>query len=116
MIVGMGAPLGHEGAPKQVGAVFGNLIASLQGLSDEQRRLLVAIGAGAGMAAVYSVPLGAAMFAPEVLRGALALRLVLPALAASTIATEVASLVVPNAPLYQAPHYEITPSAYLSGS
>src|SRR5579872_1536667 len=53
VIVGMGVPLGREGAPKQFGAVFGNLFASLQTLSDEQRRLIVAIGAGAGMAAVY---------------------------------------------------------------
>ena len=48
VIVGMGAPLGREGAPKQFGAVFGNLVSSLQKLSDEQRRLMVAIGAGAG--------------------------------------------------------------------
>ena len=83
VIVAMGAPLGREGAPKQFGVVFGNLFSSLQKLSDEQRRLIVAIGAGAGMAAVYSVPLGGALFALEVLRGALALRLVVPALAAA---------------------------------
>ena len=103
VIVGMGAPLGREGAPKQFGAVFGNLFSSLQKLSDEERRLVVAIGAGAGMAAVYSVPLGGALFALEVLRGTLALRLVIPALAAALIATETASFVVPNVPLYTVP-------------
>ena len=36
--------------------------------------------ASAGMAAAYGVPLGGALFALEVLRGMLALRLVLPAL------------------------------------
>ena len=113
VIVGMGAPLGREGAPKQFGAVFGNLCSSLQKLSDEQRRLMVAIGAGAGMAAVYSVPLGGALFALEVLRGALALRLVVPALAAALIATKAASFVVPNAPLYTVPVYPISPDTYL---
>ncbi len=113
VIVGMGAPLGREGAPKQFGAVFGNLLSSFQKLSDEQRRLIVAIGAGAGMAAVYSVPLGGALFALEVLRGALALRLVIPALAAALIATETASFVVPNAPLYFVPVYAISPDVYL---
>jgi chloride channel protein, CIC family len=113
VIVAMGAPLGREGAPKQFGVVFGNLFSSLQKLSDEQRRLVVAIGAGAGMAAVYSVPLGGALFALEVLRGALALRLVVPALAASLIATETASFVVPNAPLYSVPLYPISPDVYL---
>ncbi len=113
IIVGMGAALGREGAPKQAGAVFGNLASSLQKLSDEQRRLMVAIGAGAGMAAVYSMPLGGALFALEVLRGALALRLVLPALAATTIATEIATFVIPNAPVYSTPAYVVTPQTYL---
>ena len=47
----MGVSLGREGAPKQAGAVLGNLFATGAGLSDEQRRLLVACGAGAGMSA-----------------------------------------------------------------
>src|SRR5271163_5013545 len=113
VIVAMGVPLGREGAPKQFGVVFGNLFSSLQKLSDEQRRLVVAIGAGAGMAAVYSVPLGGALFALEVLRGALALRLVMPALAASLIAVKAASFVVPNAPLYTIPLYPISSDVYL---
>jgi chloride channel protein, CIC family len=113
VIVAMGVPLGREGAPKQFGVVFGNLFSSLETLSDEQRRLIVAIGAGAGMAAVYSVPLGGALFALEVLRGALALRLVVPALAAALIATTTASFIVPNAPLYSVPLYPISPDAYL---
>lgn len=113
VIVGMGAPLGREGAPKQFGAVFGNLLSDLQKLSDEQRRLVVAIGAGAGMAAVYSVPLGGALFALEVLRGELALRLVVPALAAALIAAKTAGFVVPNAPLYAVPAYPVSPDVYL---
>jgi chloride channel protein, CIC family len=113
VIVAMGVPLGREGAPKQFGVVFANQFSSLQKLSDEQRRLVVAIGAGAGMAAVYSVPLGGALFALEVLRGALALRLVIPALAAALIATTTASFIVPNAPLYTVPLYPISPDVYL---
>ncbi len=113
VIVGMGTALGREGAPKQAGAVFGNLFSDLQSLSDDERRLMVAIGAGAGMAAVYSVPLGGAIFALEVLRGALALRLVLPALAAALIATWTAAFVVPNEPIYAVPVYPIAPDVYL---
>ena len=101
--VGMGASLGREGAPKQAGAVVADLISDKERLSDEQRRLLVACGAGAGMAAAYGVPLGGALFALEVLRGMLALRLVLPALLASLVATTISWLVLPNAPTYQIP-------------
>ena len=112
VIVGMGASLGREGGPKQAGAVFGNIFSDLGRLPDEQRRLIVAIGAGAGMAAVYSVPLGGALFALEVLRGTLALRLVLPALAASLIATRTAALIVPNAPIYPVPAYPVPADVY----
>jgi chloride channel protein, CIC family len=106
ILVGMGASLGREGAPKQIGAVIANLLSDRAGFSDEQRRLLVACGAGAGMAAAYDVPLGGALFALEVLRGVLALRLVLPALAASLIATAVAWIALPDLPTYVIPRFE----------
>jgi H+/Cl- antiporter ClcA len=105
VVVGMGVSLGREGAPKQVGAVIANVLSDRARLSDEQRRLLVACGAGAGMAAAYGVPLGGALFALEVLRGVLALRLILPALLASAIATAVSWLALPNAPTYVIPAY-----------
>jgi CIC family chloride channel protein len=110
LVVGMGASLGREGAPKQVGAVLANALSDRARLSDEQRRLLVACGAGAGMAAAYGVPLGGALFALEVLRGVLALRLILPALLASAIAAGVSWLALPNAPTYLIPAYPTSPS------
>ena len=112
-LVGMGVSLGREGAPKQAGAVFGNWLADGAKLSDEQRRLLVACGAGAGMAAAYGVPLGGALFSLEVLRGVLALRLILPALMASTVASLVAWTVVPNGPLYIFPAYAMSASVVM---
>lgn len=110
LIVGMGVSLGREGAPKQAGAVFANFFSDRERLSDEQRRLLVACGAGAGMGAAYGVPLGGALFALEVMRGKLALRYVLPALFASLIATGVSWLALPNAPTYIIPSYSISTS------
>ena len=105
LIVGMGVSLGREGAPKQAGAVIANVLSDRVRLADENRRLLVACGAGAGMAAAYGVPLGGALFALEVLRGELALRFVLPALATSLIATGVSWAFLPDAPTYAIPSY-----------
>ena len=110
VLVGMGASLGREGAPKQAGAVIANSLSDRARLSDEQRRLLVACGAGAGMAAAYGVPVGGAIFALEVLRGVLALRLILPALLAAAIATGVSWLALPDAPTYLIPAYPTSPS------
>jgi len=105
IIVGMGVSLGREGAPKQAGAVIANFFSDRGRLSDEQRRLLVACGSGAGMAAAYGVPLGGALFALEVMRGVLALRYVLPALFASVIAAAVSWVALPDAPTYLIPAY-----------
>jgi len=113
IIVGMGVSLGREGAPKQAGAVFANLVSDREGLPDEQRRLLVACGAGAGMGAAYGVPLGGALFALEVMRGKLALRYVLPALFTSLIAVGVSWLALPDAPTYVIPSYAISASVML---
>jgi chloride channel protein, CIC family len=112
-VVGMGASLGREGAPKQAGAVFANFFADAEDLSDEQRRLLVACGAGAGMSAAYGVPLGGALFALEVMRGKLALRYVLPALFASMIATGVSWIWLANTPTYIIPSFPVSASVFV---
>ena len=105
VVVGMGASLGREGAPKQAGAVIANAASDAAGLVDDRRRLLVACGAGAGLAAAYGVPLGGALFALEVLHGALAFRFVLPALLTSALSTGVSWLFLSDAPTYLVPAY-----------
>jgi H+/Cl- antiporter ClcA len=111
LVVGMGAALGREGAPKQAGAVIANAMSDRVSLSDEERRLLVACGAGAGMAAAYGVPLGGALFALEVLRGAFALRFVLPALVTSVVATAISWGFLPDTPTYAIPAFHGSPAS-----
>lgn len=110
VIVGLGASLGREAAPQRTGAAVASSLSEWAGLPGWQRRLLVACGAGAGMAAVYNVPLGGALFALEVLLGTLTLPLVLPALATSLIATAVAWIVLPSGPTYRVPGYALSGS------
>ncbi len=110
VIVALGASLGREAAPQQVGAAIASNLSDWARLPDWQRRLLVACGAGAGMAAVYNVPLGGALFALEVLLGTLTLPLVLPALATTLIATAVAWVALPSQPTYSIPSYSVSAS------
>ncbi len=105
-IVALGASLGREAAPQQVGAAWASTLGDWAELPGWQRRLLVACGAGAGMAAVYNVPLGGALFALEVLLGTLTLPLVLPALICTLTATAVAWIALPHVPTYTIRHYE----------
>ena len=110
IIVALGASLGREAAPQLVGAASASRLSEKFGLPRWQRRLLVACGAGAGMAAVYNVPLGGALFALEVLLGTVTLPLVLPALATSLIATAVAWIYLPAGPTYVVPQYGVAAS------
>lgn len=108
VIVAMGAALGREAAPKEAGAAIASRLSRWAGLSSAETRLLVACGAGAGMGAVYNVPLGGALFALEVLLGSLTLPLIPPALAASFIATAVSWLFLPAKPTYLIPTYALS--------
>jgi CIC family chloride channel protein len=100
VLVALGAALGREGAPKEASAAIARVIAGRCRLSPQRRRLLVACGAGAGLAAVYNVPLGGALFAAEVLLGSLALPALVPAMVTAFIATGVSWIALPNQPTY----------------
>ena len=99
--VGMGAAIGRENALKQAGGVIGNVAATWRNLPDDQRRLLVACGGGAGMAAAYNVPMGGAVFALEVLLGSFSLRSVVPAFATSMLAVWTSWLMLPDEATYR---------------
>ncbi len=111
VVVGAGASIGREAAPKLMGGASGSLIARWFNLTAAQRRLLVACGGGAGLAAVYNVPLGGALFTAEVLYGSFALPVVFPALATSLIATVVAWIYLPSRATYvDVPNYRFSGS------
>lgn len=100
VVIGMGASIGREAAPKLMGGAAGSVLAGWGRLSVAQRRLLVACGGGAGLAAVYNVPLGGALFTAEILVGSLSLPVMLPALVCSFIATGTAWLYLPEHATY----------------
>jgi H+/Cl- antiporter ClcA len=109
--IGMGASIGRESAPKLLGGVSGTLSSGWFGLNTAQQRLLIACGAGAGLAAVYNVPLGGALFTAELLLGTITLPVVLPALACSTIATATAWIYLPRHATYVGiPDYRLSTS------
>jgi CIC family chloride channel protein len=100
VVIGLGASVGREAAPKLMGGASASRLADALGLSAAQRKLLVACGAGAGLACVYNVPLGGAVFTAEVLVGSFALPLVMPTLVCSIVASMTAWVYVPRTPTY----------------
>lgn len=91
LLVGAGASLGREGAPRQFAVALGDLGTSRWALSADDRRILLGCAAGAGLAAVYSVPMGGAMFAIQIVLRCWSLRTVGTALITSSIAVAVAA-------------------------
>ena len=110
VIVGLGASIGREVAPREVGALWAGWLAERAGVSARERRILIACGAGAGLAAVYNVPFGGAVFAVEILLAEISFATVLPALATSAIAALVARFAVPANPLYTVEHVPLSPT------
>jgi len=100
VMIGLGGSLGREAAPQHTGAAFGAWIARQFELPREQRLLLIACGAGAGVGAVYNVPLAGALFAAELYLSSISLATVVPALVTSGIATAVGWLYLPKRPIY----------------
>jgi len=108
--VGLGSPLGREVAPRELGAVSATKLCARANLTPECTRIMIACGAGAGLAAVYNVPLGGTLFTLEVLLGTLSLPVSVAALATCVIATLVARLGLGNGLQYSVPPLTISPS------
>lgn len=91
LLVGSGASLGREGAPRQLAAAMGDFGTTRLSLTARDREILLACAAGAGLAAVYSVPLGGALFAARIMLGTWHPRAMGTALITSSLAVAVAS-------------------------
>jgi len=65
--IGSGGSAGREGPIAQIGAGFGSFLADILKVSDKERRIMLLAGAAGGIGAIFKAPLGAALFATEVL-------------------------------------------------
>lgn len=84
--IGTGGSAGREGPAAQISAGFGSLLATLLRLDNQDRRIALATGIGAGIGAIFRAPLGGAVLAAEILyKGDLEVETILPALIASII-------------------------------
>ena len=84
--IGIGSPLGKEGAPRMVGALVANRASNRFSLSHDDTRLLMAACAGGAFAAIYNIPVAGALFALEVLLQGARLRWIAVSFSISVIA------------------------------
>jgi CIC family chloride channel protein len=64
--LGAGASVGREGPIAQVGGAVATAVARLARTSTEKRKVLIACGSAAAIATTFNAPLGAVMFAHEI--------------------------------------------------
>ena len=101
--VGGGAPIGKEAAPREIGTLFAGLIGKKCFLSMKDRIFLLACGAGAGLAAVYQVPLTSVFFVFETLGIALSIKRFILVGLTTYVSTYIAGWVISDQALYQIP-------------
>lgn len=65
--IGSGGSAGREGPIAQIGAGFGSFLGDLIHAGDAERRILMMAGTAGGIGSIFRAPLGAALFAAEVL-------------------------------------------------
>ncbi|MDC8971579.1 chloride channel protein [Mycobacterium marinum] len=109
VLVGSGASLGREGAPRQFAAALSDFATTwLRRLSPGDREILLACAAGAGLGAVYAVPLAGALFALRIMLNTWNIRALGAALITSSLAVAIGSLVTHDRPELDWPSAEST--------
>lgn len=103
--IGSGGSAGKEGPIAQIGAGFGSYLATLFRLSDRDRRILLLAGTAGGIGAIFRAPLGAAIFACEVLYRDTEIEYegLLPSILSSIVAYSVFTSFYASGPLFKTP-------------
>ncbi len=85
--IGTGGPFGAEGPIIQTGGAVGSLIGQAIPMTASERKILLACGAGAGMAATFSTPIAGVILAVELLLFEFKARSFIPLVIATAVAT-----------------------------
>jgi len=92
--IGTGGPFGAEGPIIQTGGAFGSLVGQLVSTTAAERKVLLACGAGAGMAATFNTPIAGVILSIELLLFEFRARSFIPLVISTTFATSVRALLL----------------------
>ena len=115
--IGSGGSAGKEGPIAQIGSGFGSFLASLLKMDTRDRRLMLLAGAAGGIGAIFKAPLGAALFATEVLyqEPEFEFEVIIPSILSSIVGYSVFTLIHGWETIFHIPtlHPILTPSELL---
>lgn len=108
LAIGTGGPFGAEGPIIVTGGALGSLIGQAVRVSPSQRKILLASGAAAGMAATFGSPLAAVVLALELLLFEFSARAFIPLVVASSVAGGVHAQLFGSGPLFTVPEHDFS--------
>ncbi|MGO9643192.1 MAG: chloride channel protein [Candidatus Bathyarchaeia archaeon] len=101
--IGSGQPFGAEGPIIQTGGAFGSFIGQLISVTGSERRILLACGAAAGMAATFGTPISAVFLVIELLLFEFRVKSLVPVAVASAIGAWMHIYLISPQPLFSTP-------------
>ncbi len=101
--IGTGAAVGREGPIIQIGSALGSTLGQIVRMPAGQRIILVAAGAGAGIAATFNTPIGGVMFSIELMMPEVSVRTFLPVALATGTATFIGRFFFGPQPAFNVP-------------
>lgn len=99
--IGTGGPFGAEGPIIQTGGAMGSILGQAVQTTAVERKVLLACGAAAGMAATFNTPIAAVIIAIELLLFEFKSRSFIPLVIATVVATTVRIPLLGEGPLFQ---------------
>ncbi|MBN2693151.1 chloride channel protein [bacterium] len=106
--IGSGASIGSEGPQAQIGASLSSNIARFFLKKEDYIKLLVAAGAGSGIAAAFNAPMAGALFAAEVILGDFSITTFSPIIVATVSSTLVSHHFLGNRVILSFTEYHIS--------
>jgi len=107
--IGSGGTSGREGPVAQIGAGFGTQIARVFRLTEKERRIALAAGLGAGIAAIFKAPLAGGLLSGELFyKHDFETEALIPGFIASTVSYSVVGFMTGWQPIFRASTEAVT--------
>lgn len=90
--IGSGGSVGREGPIIQIGSAFGSTLSSVLKMHPYERLIMIAAGAGGGIAATFNTPVGGMLFAVELLLQEISVKTLVPVAVSTVTATYIGQI------------------------
>ena len=110
--IGTGGPFGAEGPIIQTGSAFGSLVGQFFSTTAAERKVMLACGGGAGLAATFNAPITGVLLGLELLLFEFRARSFIPLVIASAMAVGIRRLLFGTGPMFSigTPDYDFFPN------